>query len=261
MAGGLLMAAWGGPRNRGQGMMLGVAGMCLSALVAMSLAGDVPGWCAAVLVGALLMTVVNASMQAIVQSKVPQQWQGRVFGAVMFLSQISVPLATAAAGPLADQLFEPEARHGSGLFVLLGPLLGHRPGSGMAGMLFLAGVIGTVVALWGLAAPSIRHIDTLIPDVGADELADQAAGEGADEAADEGAEQAADGGEAAGSAGTADADDSSEATEATATAQPIDTPEGQEGYEGVVGMRCVRTGGAVGEARPRRSPWSTAPSG
>ncbi len=166
VAGGLLMAVWGGPRNRGRGMMLGVVGMCLSALLAMSLVNGVVGWCSAVLVGALLMTLVNASMQAIVQSKVPQEWQGRVFGAVMFLSEITVPLATGVAGPLADGVFEPQARHGSGLFTVLGPLVGSGPGSGMAGMLFLAGLAGTAGALWGLATRSIRDIDDLLPDVG-----------------------------------------------------------------------------------------------
>lgn len=163
--GGLLMAAWGGPKNRGRGMMLGVVGMCLSALVVMALVDGVVGWSLAILVGALLMTTVNSSMQAIVQSKVPQEWQGRVFGAVMFLSQISVPLAMALSGPLADHFFEPQAASGSGLFTVLGPLLGDAPGTGMAAMLLLAGVAGTVVSLWGLASRSIRNIDALLPDI------------------------------------------------------------------------------------------------
>ncbi|MEV5977186.1 MFS transporter [Streptomyces sp. NPDC052114] len=175
VVGGLLMAAWGGPKNRGRGMMLGIVGMCVSAQIGMSLVGGVAGWCVAMLLGSLLMTVVNASMQAIVQTKVPQDWQGRAFGAVMFLSQISVPLATAVSGPLADQVFEPQAAEGSGVFALLGPLFGDEPGSGMAGMLFLAGVAGLVVALWGLASRSIRHIDVLLPDI--DEESERKGGE------------------------------------------------------------------------------------
>ncbi|WP_326764404.1 MFS transporter [Streptomyces sp. NBC_01591] len=167
VAGALLMAAWGGPANRGRGMMLGVVGMCLSGLVVMGLVGSVTGWCLAILVGALLMTVVNASMQTIVQTKVPHEWHGRVFGAVMFLSQISVPLAMAVSGPLADHVFEPLAAEGSGLFTGLGPLVGDGPGSGMSAMLFLAGIGGTAVALWGLASRSIRDIDVLLPDLDA----------------------------------------------------------------------------------------------
>ncbi|MET9545974.1 MFS transporter [Streptomyces sp. NPDC006627] len=163
--GGLVMAAWGGPRNRGRGMMLGILGMCLAAQLGTSLVGGVVGWCAAMLAGAVLMTVVNTSMQSIVQTKVPHEWQGRVFGAVMFLSQISGPLAMAFSGPLADGVFEPQAADGSGVFVVLGPLFGDAPGSGMAAMLFLAGVAGIAVALWGLASRSIRDIDVLLPDI------------------------------------------------------------------------------------------------
>ncbi|MGQ4386467.1 MFS transporter [Streptomyces sp. SAS_270] len=164
VAGGVLMAAWGGPRNRGRGMMLGIVGMCLSALVGMAFADGVVAWSIAVLIGALLTTVVNSQMHAIVQTKVPQEWQGRVFGAVMFLGYISVPLATGLAGPLADHVFEPAAAHGSGLFTVLGPLLGDGPGSGMAGMFLLAGVAGIAVAVWGLASRSIRDIDVLLTD-------------------------------------------------------------------------------------------------
>lgn len=164
VAGGLLMAAWGGPRNRGRGMMAGIIGMCLSAQVAMALADGVAGWCAAILAGAMIMPLVNGAMQSIVQTKVDQEWHGRVFGAVMFLSQISVPLATAVSGPLADRVFEPQAASGSGVFVVLGPVLGDGPGSGMAAMLLIAGLSGIGVALWGLARRSVRDIDVLLPD-------------------------------------------------------------------------------------------------
>ncbi|WP_031077037.1 MFS transporter [Streptomyces sp. NRRL S-118] len=164
VAGGLLMAAWGGPRNRGRGMMAGIIGMCLSAQVAMALADGVVGWCAAILAGAMIMPLVNGAMQSIVQTKVEQEWHGRVFGAVMFLSQISVPLATAVSGPLADRVFEPQAASGSGVFVVLGPVLGDGPGSGMAAMLLIAGLSGIGVALWGLARRSVRDIDVLLPD-------------------------------------------------------------------------------------------------
>ncbi|WP_158751278.1 MFS transporter [Streptomyces bicolor] len=176
VAGGLLMAAWSGPRNRARGMLLGIIGMCLSAQVAMALAGGVVGWCAAILVGAALMPMINGVMQAIVQTKVPREWHGRVFGAVMFLSQISVPLATAVSGPLADHVFEPRAAEGTGIFVVLGPLVGDGPGSGMAAMLLLAGLCGIAVGVLSMTRRTVREIDTLLPDV-ADETPDDSPGD------------------------------------------------------------------------------------
>jgi MFS family permease len=165
VAGGLLLAAWGGPRNRVRGMLLGIIGMCLSAQIAMAVSRGVLAWCAAILIGAMLMPVVNAAVQSIVQTKIPREWQGRVFGAVLFGSQISAPLAMAVSGPLADQVFEPQRASGSGLAGLLAPVVGTGPGSGMAAMLLMAGVSGVVVALWGMARRTVRELDARIPDL------------------------------------------------------------------------------------------------
>ncbi|GAA3511936.1 MFS transporter [Actinocatenispora rupis] len=165
IAGGLLLAAWGGPKNRVRGMMLGIVGMCLSAQVAMAAARGLPAWCAAILVGALLMPVVNGTMQAIVQTKVPPEKQGRVFGAVVFVAQVSMPVATVLAGPLADHVFEPQATTGGGLVGLLAPVVGTGPGAGVATMLLIAGALGTVVALAGLATTAVRDLDLLVPDL------------------------------------------------------------------------------------------------
>lgn len=165
VAGGLLLAAWGGPKNRVRGMLLGVIGMCLSAQIAVAFSPGVVGWGAAILVGAMLVPVVNSAVLSIVQTKVPQEWQGRVFGAVMFGSQVSAPVAYAAAGPLADLVFEPQAAAGSGVAGLLSRALGEGPGSGMAAMLLLAGVGGIGVAVWGMMRRTVRHLDALLPDL------------------------------------------------------------------------------------------------
>ncbi|WP_157756789.1 MFS transporter [Plantactinospora sp. KBS50] len=165
ITGGLLLGAWGGPRSRVRGMMLGIIGMCLSSQVLMASVRGVAAWCAAILVGALLMPVVNGTLQAIIQTKVPPDRLGRVFGAVMFVSQISAPVAIATSGLLADHVFEPQAAAGTGLVGLLRPLVGHGHGSGMAAMLLLAGLCGTAVAVWGLTNRTVRDIDELIPDL------------------------------------------------------------------------------------------------
>lgn len=163
--GGLLLAAWGGPKHRTRGMMLGIAGMCLTSQIAMAMADRAIGWCAAIFFGALLMPVVNGAMQSVIQTKVPSELQGRVFGAVVFVGELSVPIATASSGPLADHVFEPQAASDSGLVHLLRPLVGTGPGSGMAGLLLIAGVCGLAAALWGLSRRTVRQIDVLLPDL------------------------------------------------------------------------------------------------
>lgn len=165
IAGGLLLAAWGGPASKARGMLYGTIGMCLTSQIAMACVRGTVAWSIAIVAGALLMPVINGTMQAIIQTKTPPEMQGRVFGAEAFLSQASVPLAMACAGPLADHLFEPEARSGTGLVGLLRPLIGSGAGAGMATMLLLAGVFGTLAALAGLASRSVRDLDRLLPDL------------------------------------------------------------------------------------------------
>jgi MFS transporter, DHA3 family, macrolide efflux protein len=164
VAGGLLTGAWGGPRNRIRGMTLGVIGLCLSALVGMAVARSVAGWCVAIFIGALLLPMINSAEQSIVQTKVPLDIQGRVFGASLFATSISAPLALAVAGPLADHVFEPHGAPG-GVVRLFEPLLGYGPGSGMAAMLLIAGACGIATAVIGMASRPVRDIDLLIPDL------------------------------------------------------------------------------------------------
>jgi MFS family permease len=164
VAGGLLLNSWGGPKNRIRGMMLGTIGMCLSAQVGTAIARSVAWWCATVFIGAVLLPMINSAMQSVVQTKVPADRLGRVFGAVMFFSQISAPLAMAVAGPLADHVFEP--RDGSGVVTrLFGPLLGDGPGSGMAAMLLIAGICGIAAAIVGMTSRTVRDTDWLLPDL------------------------------------------------------------------------------------------------
>jgi MFS family permease len=165
IAGGLVLGAWGGPKSRVRGMMLGVIGMCLFSQVLVATVHGVVAWCVAVLAGAMLVPMVNGAMQTIIQTKVAPERQGRVFGAVLFTAQISAPLAMASSGPLADHVFEPQAATGSGLVGLLQPLVGTGPGSGMAAMMLIAGVFGAGVAVWGMRHRPIRDIDLLIPDL------------------------------------------------------------------------------------------------
>ena len=167
IAGGLLVGAWGGPKRRMRGLLLGIVGMCLTSQIVMSAVHNVAAWAASMLAGALFMAVVNSTEMSIIQTKVPAERLGRVFGAVMFVAQISAPIAMAMSGLLADHVFEPQAAHGSGLVALLHPLVGTGEGAGMATMLLIAGVLGVAVAAWGMVYRPLRDIDVLLPDTAA----------------------------------------------------------------------------------------------
>jgi MFS transporter, DHA3 family, macrolide efflux protein len=164
VAGGAAMSVWGGPRRRVHGVL---AGMALEGVLGMVLMGLGPGpavWGAAWFATLFLIPIVNGSNQAIWQSKVEPDIQGRVFAARRLIAQITSPIGMGLAGPLADGLFEPGMRSGGGLAGTFGWLVGVGPGSGMALMLVLFGTIGTCVGIGMYGVRAVRDAETLLPD-------------------------------------------------------------------------------------------------
>jgi hypothetical protein len=69
------------------------------------------------------------------------------------------------AGPLADRVFEPAMRSGNGFLpAAFGWIAGTGPGAGMAVMFLVAGLCIILVSLIAYAVPSIRNIESLLPD-------------------------------------------------------------------------------------------------
>ncbi len=165
VAGSLLITAWGGPRRRILGVTLG---WILAGLIGYALLGAtpyVPVWIAASLVGALFGPIINASNQAIWQSKVPPQLQGRVFSVRLVIATITAPVAMLIAGPLADQVLEPAMRDpGSALAQTFGPIFGTGPGVGMFMIVLAMGLLTMLAGAAGLLNPTVRTVETAIPD-------------------------------------------------------------------------------------------------
>ncbi|HRN51362.1 MAG TPA: MFS transporter [Anaerolineales bacterium] len=111
------------------------------------------------------ITMINASIRAVVQVKVPENLQGRVFSLIVMISRAGVLLSMLLAAPLADRLFEPAMAVGGSLGRgLLGMLLGAGPGRGIGLMLLVSG-LGMVTAALGMYAyPRMRHVERELPD-------------------------------------------------------------------------------------------------
>lgn len=164
LVGGLLMSAWGGPRRKVHGVLGGWALEGLLGAFAMGLGRSLPFWAASQFGGALCAPFINASNQAIWQSKVPADVQGKVFSIRRLIAWFSTPLAALVAGPLADRLMEP-AMQSSGAFAsLFQPLVGQGRGAGMALIMVFCGLGMFAVGLGGYLAPAVRQVETLLPD-------------------------------------------------------------------------------------------------
>lgn len=105
LAGSLVMSLWGGPRRRIDGIFLFLAvqggilllgGLRPSAVLVAS----------AAFVFLFASPILDGCSQAIWQTKVPPDLQGRVFAVRRMVAWSTLPLAYLLAGPLADRVFE-----------------------------------------------------------------------------------------------------------------------------------------------------------
>lgn len=105
VAGGLVLSAWGGFRQRILTTLMGLIGMGTGVL----LVGAVPPTAfglalAAMFASGFMNPITNGPVFAILQAKVAPQMQGRVFMVVGSITSAMTPLGMAIAGPVADRL-------------------------------------------------------------------------------------------------------------------------------------------------------------
>ena len=172
VAGGLVMSAWGGFKRRTLGIAVGWA---ISGVTTCLFGFSATFWSWAVFAAltALASPLINASNQALWQSKVPPDLQGRVFSARRLIAWIANPVTPLIAGPLADFVLEPAMRDpGSGLARALGPAFGTGPGAGMGILVALSGLLVVAAAAASWAFPAIRDAERILPDYKAAPAAD-----------------------------------------------------------------------------------------
>ncbi len=161
--GGLAMSAWGGPKRRIHGILLGSAIASLGTSI-LGLGRGLTVWAPTAFALMALIPIINGSSQAIWQAKIPPHIQGRVFATRALLAQVAAPIGMAVTGPLADWIFEPAMMPGGSLAPIFGPLVGTGPGAGMVLIFVLMGVLGVIPGLAGYAIESIRNIEDILPD-------------------------------------------------------------------------------------------------
>lgn len=159
--GGVLMTSWRGPARRVDGVLASGVVMGCGLMVA----GLRPS---PVTVAAGLFTVYavlpvgNACSRTIWQTRVPSELQGRVFATRAAVSWITLPLAYAMAGPLADHVFGPLARaHGQAPW--LRALVGAGTGRGIGMLLIATGAFVMAASFAGFRYPRLRRVEDPAP--------------------------------------------------------------------------------------------------
>lgn len=161
--GGIAMSAWGGFKRRVNGVLLGwlISGIGMAIL---GFSGGLTVWIIGGVITAGVVPLVNGSNQAIWQSKVAPDIQGRVFSARRLIAWLTNPISPVIGGALADYALEPAAIAETGLPHTLSWLVGSGPGSGMGTLLVLCGLISALVGVAGYFVVHIRNAETILPD-------------------------------------------------------------------------------------------------
>lgn len=118
MAGGAIIASWGGFHNKVYTMMLSslIMGACTFAL------GVVPVfWIYLIFMGVfgVAMPMFNTPINVLLQEKVDENYMGRVFGIIGMISTSMMPIGMLIFGPLADVIQIEWLLVGTGLFMLI----------------------------------------------------------------------------------------------------------------------------------------------
>jgi len=156
--GGVAMSAWGGFKRRVHGVL---AGWAVSSLfsVFLGVGTTVPLLVAAITLSGLLNPLINGSNQAIWQSKVAPDVQGRVFSARTIIAWLTNPISPLIGGLLADYVLEPSLRDTG-----LGPFVPPGPGAGMALLIVIGNLAALLSGLSGYFVPAIRNAEDILPD-------------------------------------------------------------------------------------------------
>ena len=162
--GGLLMSAWGGPKRRIRGMLLGWMVFTLFGQILFGIGRGVTVWIPAAAIAAMSFPVSQGCSNAIWQAKVAPDVQGRVFSARRFIAWFVDPIAPIMAGTLADYVTEPAMQSQTWLSDTFGWLVGTGAGSGMALQFVASGVLWIVIIAAASLIPVVRNVEDLLPD-------------------------------------------------------------------------------------------------
>ncbi|MFZ0321783.1 MAG: MFS transporter [Candidatus Sulfotelmatobacter sp.] len=163
LTGSLVMSAWGGPRDRIQGV-LGFGLLVAGGLILTGLRPQVLIIAPAVFAIYFAIPIVNGCSQALWQCKTAPELQGRVFSLRRMIATSMAPLSFLLAGRLSDHLFEPMLAKGGLLSDSVGRILGVGPGRGIGSIFVLAGIFTIVIQIVAFRLPTLRLAESLLPD-------------------------------------------------------------------------------------------------
>lgn len=166
--GSVLVSVWGGPRRKMRAIFISsfIRGVVLFLAVLQP---------SPVLVGTAAFIflfcdpLIFTASQAIWQTKVAAEVQGRAFAMRRLVAWSALPLAYVIAGPLADRVFEPWMAAQGPLARMIGGVFGAGPGRGIALLFIILGVLTVLAVVAGVLYRPLRELEQRLPDVAGSE--------------------------------------------------------------------------------------------
>ena len=161
---GLAISVLGGIKRPVNAILLGWILSSLFGLTLLGIGQIFIIWVVAKVIDSFFNPVVDVAINKFIQMKVPPDIQGRIFAAGDFIAQVPFLFTPLLAGFFGDKVFEPAMQNGVWANTF-GWLVGTGPGAGYGLMIFLCGIGGTLVGVWGYLSPAIRNADQNMPDI------------------------------------------------------------------------------------------------
>jgi MFS family permease len=164
VAGGIIMSAWKGFKRRINGVLIGWGMFLLFGAALFGLGRGLEVWIATTVLGSMMTVLGSTSANAIWQTKVAPDVQGRVFAARRLIPWIPLTTMPIIVGYLADNVMEPAMRIDSGLSRAFSWLVGTGPGTGMSLLIIFGGLGGFLTLMAGFLIPALRNVEDILPD-------------------------------------------------------------------------------------------------
>ncbi len=147
--GGIIVSLGKMPKNKMKMIYFSAAFSFLLGDIFMGVGRNVYVWSLASLAASVPIPFILAGQQVILYETIPQSMQGRIFSIRNTIQFSTIPIGILLGGLLSDYVFEPFMASHNYIADILGGLVGIGPGSGMAVMFLLTGIMGCIASLIG----------------------------------------------------------------------------------------------------------------
>ncbi|MFI0355759.1 amino acid adenylation domain-containing protein [Actinomadura sp. 9N407] len=169
-AGGLVIAVWGGPRERRiHGVM--VTGLLLAAFAMLTGARPDPVFVAACAFFLYFwLAIHNGIYTTLIHLKFPQRFHGRILAVNQMIAWSTLPLGLTVVAPLGAGLLEPLMAADGALAPTVGRVIGTGTGRGLGLLYLVLGLLMAVTVTVAMRTKVLGRFDRDVPDAPPDDL-------------------------------------------------------------------------------------------